>query len=209
MGVATRFIGWRGVQAGQLSSEGGAAWSVCLDAASFLSSAPLDLSAVQPHFVVLSFYKIFGYPTGLGALLVRRGTGEEALGKLGYFGGGTLAVSLACRPVAHFRRDVAERMEDGTCNFYAIAALPVAIRCFHALGGHTRLSLRLSRLTRVAWRSLAALRHANGQPLIRFYLHSSTRFTPEEQGPILNFNLLDEDGQTIGFSQVGSAHDAQ
>jgi selenocysteine lyase/cysteine desulfurase len=42
---------------------------------------------------VLSFYKIFGYPTGLGALLVRK----EALPHLrkSYFGGGTVAVSVA------------------------------------------------------------------------------------------------------------------
>ena len=41
----------------------------------------------------LSFYKIFGYPTGLGALLVRR----DALPLLRkrYFGGGTVAVSVA------------------------------------------------------------------------------------------------------------------
>lgn len=26
----------------------------------------------RPHFVCASFYKVFGYPTGLGALLVRR-----------------------------------------------------------------------------------------------------------------------------------------
>jgi molybdenum cofactor sulfurtransferase len=27
---------------------------------------------VQPDFVVFSFYKMLGYPTGLGALLIRR-----------------------------------------------------------------------------------------------------------------------------------------
>ena len=30
-----------------------------------------DLSSVKPDFFVLSFYKLFGLPTGLGALLVR------------------------------------------------------------------------------------------------------------------------------------------
>ena len=42
----------------------------------------------------LSFYKIFGYPTGLGALLVRRSAMPLLAGKL-YFGGGTVAVSCA------------------------------------------------------------------------------------------------------------------
>ena len=45
------------------------------------------------HLQALSYYKIFGYPTGLGALLVRRDV--LPLLRKGYFGGGTVAVSLA------------------------------------------------------------------------------------------------------------------
>lgn len=47
-------------------------WDVLLDGAAFVSSSPLNLSEVQPDFLVFSFYKMFGYPTGLGALLVNR-----------------------------------------------------------------------------------------------------------------------------------------
>ena len=48
-------------------------WYVCLDAAGWVSSSSLDLSQYRPNFVALSFYKLFGYPTGLGALLIRNG----------------------------------------------------------------------------------------------------------------------------------------
>lgn len=41
----------------------------------------------------LSFYKIFGYPTGLGALLVRKDT-LRILDKA-YFGGGAVSASVA------------------------------------------------------------------------------------------------------------------
>jgi len=51
-------------------------WLWLLDAAKLVSTSEVDLSLLpkeqRPHFVALSFYKIFGYPTGLGALLVRR-----------------------------------------------------------------------------------------------------------------------------------------
>ena len=47
-------------------------WRVLLDAAAFVPTNRLDLSATQPDFVTLSFYKMFGYPTGVGALLVHR-----------------------------------------------------------------------------------------------------------------------------------------
>ena len=39
---------------------------VLLDAASYMTTACLDLSKYTPDFVTLSFYKIFGFPTGLG-----------------------------------------------------------------------------------------------------------------------------------------------
>lgn len=52
-------------------------WLWVLDAAKLASSSTIHLNDIappelRPHFVVVSFYKIFGYPTGLGALLVRR-----------------------------------------------------------------------------------------------------------------------------------------
>ena len=52
-------------------------WDVLLDAAAFAPTNRLDLSKYKPDFVSLSFYKIFGYPTGVGALLARRETLEE------------------------------------------------------------------------------------------------------------------------------------
>ena len=44
-------------------------WDVLLDAAAFAPTNKLDLSVWKPDFVPLSFYKMFGYPTGVGALL--------------------------------------------------------------------------------------------------------------------------------------------
>ena len=52
-------------------------WDVLLDCAAFAPTNRLDLSAIKPDFVPLSFYKMFGYPTGVGACIARR----EALGE--------------------------------------------------------------------------------------------------------------------------------
>lgn len=46
-------------------------WKVLLDAAAFVPTQPLDLSVYPADFVSISFYKMLGFPTGLGALLVR------------------------------------------------------------------------------------------------------------------------------------------
>ncbi len=66
-------------------------WDVLLDAAAFVPTNRLDLSVVQPDFTVLSFYKMFGYPTGVGALIARR----DALERLRrpWFAGGTINVA--------------------------------------------------------------------------------------------------------------------
>lgn len=76
-------------------------WLVLLDAAAFIPTNRLDLSKVKPDFVTMSFYKIFGYPTGmffrvelqsgLGALLIRN-SNIDILNKL-YWGGGTVSIA--------------------------------------------------------------------------------------------------------------------
>ncbi|TKR81191.1 hypothetical protein L596_015106 [Steinernema carpocapsae] len=64
---------------------------VCLDAAALVSCSTLDLSSTRPDFVALSFYKMFGYPTGLGVLLVRKDRCE--LLEKRFYGGGTVDIS--------------------------------------------------------------------------------------------------------------------
>jgi len=47
-------------------------WRVLWDAAAFAPTNPLHLDDRHVDFVSLSFYKVFGYPTGVGALIARR-----------------------------------------------------------------------------------------------------------------------------------------
>jgi selenocysteine lyase/cysteine desulfurase len=51
-------------------------YDVLLDAPAYVPTSRLDLSLVQPEFVAISWYKMFGFPTGVGCLLAR----HEALG---------------------------------------------------------------------------------------------------------------------------------
>jgi molybdenum cofactor sulfurtransferase len=64
-------------------------WLVAVDAAAYASSAPISLSDVEqaPDFTVISFYKMYGFPTGLAALIVRKRIAP--LLQKRYFGGGT------------------------------------------------------------------------------------------------------------------------
>lgn len=82
-------------------------WFCLLDAACYCSTNDLDLSKIQPDFVSISFYKIFGYPTGLGALLVRNSSAYVL--KKAYFGGGTVEIVLPFQNYHKKRKIIHER----------------------------------------------------------------------------------------------------
>ena len=82
-------------------------WLVVMDAASYVCTSPLDLTSYPAHFVALSFYKMFGYPTGLGALLVR-GDCAHLLHK-DYYGGGTALATVSRTGFHVFRPQLHER----------------------------------------------------------------------------------------------------
>lgn len=83
-------------------------WYILLDAAAFAATNKLDLSEVQPDFLCMSFYKIFGFPTGLGALLIKNDS-EHVISQKKYFGGGTVDVVLSSEDFHVKRHNIHER----------------------------------------------------------------------------------------------------
>lgn len=99
---------------------------VLVDAAAFVPTNPLDLSKCPADFVTMSFYKIFGYPTGLGALLIR--TEDVSLLHKLYWGGGSVALATSTDNFHVLRCKPSDRLEDGTVAFLDIIALQQASR---------------------------------------------------------------------------------
>ncbi|KAL0269311.1 UNVERIFIED_CONTAM: hypothetical protein PYX00_007094 [Menopon gallinae] len=185
-------------------------WYVLLDAATYCATNDLDLSLFSPDFVCLSFYKIFGYPTGLGALLVRNKS-AHVLRKT-YFGGGTVEISLTGQKFHRFRRNLYDRFEDGTLPFLSIVALNHGLKTLERLDLNMKLiSQHVFELARYAYNQMKALKHFNGENLIEFYADSD--YTDiSEQGGIVNFNLLRSNGQYIGYTEalhVANLHNIQ
>ena len=91
-----------------------------LDAAAYAGSARLDLNLCPADFVVCSFYKLFGYPTGVGALVAR----HDAVARLRrpWFSGGTVRYASVLLD-SHELKAFPDAFEDGTPNFLGIAAL--------------------------------------------------------------------------------------
>jgi len=93
-------------------------WDVLLDAAAFVANNELDLSVIKPDFVPISFYKLFGYPTGIGCLIIKKSMYAK-LSKLWFAGGSILLVSVMKDFYAPESIGYA-RYEDGTINFAGI-----------------------------------------------------------------------------------------
>ena len=128
-------------------------YKVLLDAAAFLPAKSLSLTTVPADFVALSFYKLFGYPTGIGALVARR----DALAMLRrrYFGGGSVQFVSIQNRIARGKRG-GERFEDGTPNFLALPAVADGLRWFERIGVW-RVEQHVATLTRLTLGRLATL----------------------------------------------------
>jgi molybdenum cofactor sulfurtransferase len=169
-------------------------WRVLLDAAAFVPTNRLDLTAVQPDFVTLSFYKMFGYPTGIGALLIRR----PAFAKLKrpWFAGGTVNF-VSVQGQAHVLSPNEAGFEDGTLNYLAIPALEIGLHHLESIGIET-ISERVRCLTGWLLEELLALRHGNGRAMVRVYGPANT----EARGGTVTLNLYDPQGHLLDYRRV-------
>ena len=164
-------------------------WDVLLDAAAFTPTNRLDLSRVQPDFVSLSFYKIIGYPTGVGALIARK----EALAKLHrpWYAGGTI-IFASVRGYSHNLAPGPAAFEDGTLNYLSIPAVEIGLRHINAIGIEL-IHERVRCLAGWVLEQLTSLRHSNGRPLVVLYGTPTT----ELRGGTITFNVLDTAGRLI------------
>ena len=164
-------------------------WDVLLDAAAFVPTNRLDLGRWHPDFVALSFYKIFGYPTGVGALLARK----TALRKLQrpWFAGGTITVA-SVQGDRYYFQEGAEAFEDGTLNYLTLPAIEIGLRHIAHIGIET-IRARVHCLTGWLIDELSALCHSNGRPLVRIYGPLNTH----ERGGTLTMNFYDVNGHFI------------
>jgi selenocysteine lyase/cysteine desulfurase len=169
-------------------------WDVLLDAAAFVPTSRLDLQRVSPEFVTVSFYKMFGYPTGVGCLLVR----NSVLPKLRrpWFAGGTVNFATV-QGRKHILSPGEAGFEDGTLNFLAIPAVSIGLRHLAAIGLDT-IQTRVRCLTGWLLAELLALRHSNGRPMVRLYGPATT----EMRGGIVTMNFYDPDGHLLDYRRV-------
>jgi len=163
------------------------------------SSTHSGVSPTAVDALAISFYKMFGFPTGIGALVARR----TFLGFLQkpWFAGGT--VDFVQVPGQSFTLSAVEveRFEDGTLNYLS---LPGIARGLAFLDPYMPvLPLRLSILSHYLASELAGTKHkSTGAPLV----HIISRMPKPLQKPgdqakshgfIVSVVFLDRDGQPL------------
>ncbi len=169
-------------------------WCVLVDAAAFVPTNPLSLRDVGADFVTVSFYKMFGYPTGVGCLLARR----EALARLDrpWFAGGTVDFATV-QARRHILSSGEAGFEDGTLDFLAIPAVEIGLRHLQRVG-IDRIRQRVTCLTRYLLRALLDLRHSNDRPMVRLYGPANTTM----RGGTITLNCYDPEGHLLDYRRI-------
>ncbi len=169
-------------------------WDVLLDAAAFAPANRLDLGRWHPDFVDLSFYKMFGYPTGVGCLIARHSAAARL--RRPWYSGGTITFSSVVAN-DHYLTPGPAGFEDGTVNYLSIPAVEIGLKYLEATGidaVHTRVKC----LTGWLIERLLRLRHSNGNPLVRLYGPANTHM----RGGTVQVNFFDRDGKLWDCNDV-------
>jgi len=169
-------------------------WDVLLDAAAFVPSNRLDLSRWKPDFVSVSFYKMFGYPTGVGCLLARKPALERL--QRPWFAGGTITLA-SVQADRHFMATGEAAFEDGTVDYLNIPAVAIGLGHIEKLTIE-RIHDRVEALTAWILEEFLALRHDNGRHLVRVYGPIDT----DRRGGTITVNLYDPQGRLFDYRRI-------
>lgn len=169
-------------------------WDVLLDCAAYAPSSPIDFSAVSPDFACFSFYKMFGYPTGVGCLIAKR----EKLLKLDrpWFAGGTIQIaSVGAR--AHVMATGEAAYEDGTVNYLNLPAVTAGLRRMQSIGMDV-VSERVECLASWLIGQLVKLQHPNGQAMVTIHGPATT----EARGGTVTCTISDPEGEPYSGARI-------
>ena len=169
-------------------------WDVLLDAAAFVPASPLDLRQSKPDFVTISFYKMFGYPTGIGCLLVRKSKFELLIKP--WFAGGTVTLA-SVKTRHHYLADNHERFENGTIDYLGIPSIKMGLDFLDSIG-MDKINIRIKTIINFLYAELHKIKHDNGQPIVHI-------FGPENRehvGGTLIMNFFDVNGQPYPFELI-------
>jgi|LGVF01.1.fsa_nt_gb selenocysteine lyase/cysteine desulfurase len=167
---------------------------VLLDAAAYVPTNGLDLSVVKPEFVAISFYKMFGYPTGIGALLIRKTIFHKM--ERPWFAGGTVNFA-SVQGNGHYLAPNEAAFEDGTINYLNIPAIRTGLQHLEKVGINI-IGERVHCFTGWLLENLLSLKHSNAKPMVRIYGPTDT----EMRGGTVTLNFYGPDERLLDYRRI-------
>ena len=140
-------------------------FQVLLDTAAYLPAHQFQCDVWQPDYIVGSYYKLFGYPTGIGCLIAKK-SAAATLKRPWYAGGNVQFASVLVHH--HLLERDATAFEDGTVSFLTIPLISLGLKYMQSIGlnvieEHNRvLMLQLEE-------GLQQIKHSNGKSLLALY----------------------------------------
>jgi selenocysteine lyase/cysteine desulfurase len=137
---------------------------------------------------------MFGYPTGVGCLLIRNATLNQL--RRPWFAGGTVNFATV-QGRLHVLSPREAGFEDGTLNYLSIPAVEIGLRHLDRVGMDT-IHTRVHCLTDWLLTELLALRHSNGRPMVRVYGPA----TSTQRGGTVTMNFYDPNGHLLDYRRI-------
>ncbi|KAG6877969.1 hypothetical protein C0993_001371 [Termitomyces sp. T159_Od127] len=187
-----------------IAYAGSLGYHTILDAAALAPTSAFSLKEHPVDAMAVSFYKMFGFPTGVGALIVK----ESFLAQLQrpWFAGGTVDVVQVPGTIVTRAHKLHEQFEDGTINYLTLPAITDGLQFLSAYLPF--LPLRLSSLLHYLVDSLSILCHdTTGSPVVRILSRLPTRRLKSvgdqtETGSTVSLIFLDPKGEMIPNSFI-------
>ncbi len=174
---------------------------VLCDASAYAPLSGFDGTAYQPDFMPVSFYKIFGYPTGVGCLLAKRSS-LQTLTTPAFAGGSVCYFSGPWSPTDRILyHDQGRRFEVGTPNYAAYHAVAYGFDLVSNIG-IDKVRSRATALERWLEAQLQQLRH---EIKARTGLCQIYGPTSGAKGATIMLNLFDCYNSIIPHSQIRDA----
>jgi selenocysteine lyase/cysteine desulfurase len=137
---------------------------------------------------------MFGYPTGVGCLLMRKTVRAKL--QRPWFAGGTVNFATV-QGRRHLLSPGEAGFEDGTLNYLAIPAVEIGLRHLAAVGLDV-IRTRTRCLSGWLLAQLLGLRHSNGRPTVRIYGPATTA----ARGGTVTMNFYDADARLLDYRRV-------
>ncbi|CUA67032.1 Molybdenum cofactor sulfurase [Rhizoctonia solani] len=171
-----------------------------LDAAALAPTTRISLRNTPVDSMVVSFYKMFGFPTGVGALIAKKGFLDIL--ERPWFAGGAVDLVQVPGVIVTPAECLSSRFEEGTINYLTLPAVTAGINMLSKY--MDLLPIRLSSLYHYLYSQLSMLQYPDtGTPVVQILTgEPSLPSTTPPHGYVLSFLILDRKGEMVPLSHI-------